>query len=704
MKIISTLGQSAMGLLLAAAGFAVAAGAAPIDRQALVERHNVVITRPNARTPLQVGNGEFAFSADVTGLQTFLPANTMSHWGWHSFPLPPGDGPEDFKGQLLETHGRQVRYPIANKEQPQLSTWLSQNPHRFNLGRLGLRLTLADGRRAKLEDLKEIHQELDLWRGVITSTYRVEGQPVRVETVCHPERDLVAVRIESPLLGAGRLAVALEFPYATAQEFASEDWSKPEAHRTVLQAGGANQANLERTLDATNYNVRLKWSDGGRLAEEKKHTFILSPAAGGASVLAFACEFTPGKNSADLPDFARIKDAAAAHWAAFWRSGGAIDLSGSRDPRWSELERRIVLSQYLLAVNDAGSLPPQESGLVNNGWHGRFHFEMIWWHEAHFALWDRWPLAQGSVDVYRKFLDSARAHAREQGYRGARWPKCTGPDGREWPNPIHAQLLWQQPHPMFFAELDWRLHPTSATLEKWREVLFATADFMASYAWRNPETGRYDLGPPLYVVSENTRPEATRNPAFELAYWRFGLRIAQQWRERLGLARDAEWDRVLQGLAPLPVENGLYVLHEGVSDMWTRWNFEHPALIGVRGWLPGDGTDPTVAKATLDKVWKDWQWARCWGWDFPMLAMAAARNGEPKMAVDALMLDSPKNGYALNGFSGGGPYPYFPANGGLLYAVALMAAGWDGAPDKHAPGFPDDGSWTVRWEGLKPAL
>ncbi len=42
-------------------------------------------------------------------------------------------------------------------------------------------------------------------------------------------------------------------------------------------------------------------------------------------------------------------------------------------------------------------------------------------------------------------------------------------------------------------------------------------------------------------------------------------------------------------------------------------------------------------------------------------------------------------------------------NGGLLYAVAMMAAGWDGAPDKQAPGFPDDGKWVVRWEGLSKA-
>ena len=29
--------------------------------------------------------------------------------------------------------------------------------------------------------------------------------------------------------------------------------------------------------------------------------------------------------------------------------------------------------------------------------------------------------------------------------------------------------------------------------------------------------------------------------------------------------------------------------------------------------------------------------------------------------------------------------------------------GWDGAPARNAPGFPDDGKWVVRWEGLKPA-
>ena len=46
---------------------------------------------------------------------------------------------------------------------------------------------------------------------------------------------------------------------------------------------------------------------------------------------------------------------------------------------------------------------------------------------------------------------------------------------------------------------------------------------------------------------------------------------------------------------------------------------------------------------------------------------------------------------------------YLPANGGLLYAAAMMAAGWDASPRRNAPGFPGNGQWNVRWENLQPA-
>lgn len=103
---------------------------------------------------------------------------------------------------------------------------------------------------------------------------------------------------------------------------------------------------------------------------------------------------------------------------------------------------------------------------------------------------------------------------------------------------------------------------------------------------------------------------------------------------------------------------------------------------------------------------KNWDWDNTWGWDYPMMAMTAARLGEGETAIRALLMDKGKNRYLANGHNPQGPaLPlYLPGNGGLLYATALMAAGWDGAPaGKPAPGFPDDGSWVVRWEGLEKA-
>lgn len=42
---------------------------------------------------------------------------------------------------------------------------------------------------------------------------------------------------------------------------------------------------------------------------------------------------------------------------------------------------------------------------------------------------------------------------------------------------------------------------------------------------------------------------------------------------------------------------------------------------------------------------------------------------------------------------------YLPGNGSLLLAVAMMSAGYRGC-DKPLPGFPEDGSWTVVFEGI----
>jgi hypothetical protein len=675
-----------------------------IDRKSVIERHTIISNELNTISPAQVGNGEFAFSADITGLQTFIPFNTMSHWGWHSDPLPEGTKIENFKGQLVDTYGRMVKYPLVNEddeEQKALSGWLSGNPHRINLGRIGFLIKKADGSEISPDDLQNVRQELNLWSGIITSYFEIEGIPVHVKTASHPARDLIAVSVKSELIKMRRLSVKTAFPSASAGNSNWGNyigiWDKPQSHQTIVEEKDG-QVNFRRILDNDIYHVSLKWFTRSLLNRDEynPHHFIIQSLD---DYMDFVFEFSSEKSGNELPTVEACFEASKKGWADFWNSGAAIDLSESSDPRWIELERRVVLSQYLMKVNEAGSLPPQESGLVNNGWYGRFHFEMIWWHGVHWALWNRWEQLDKSLGIYNRFLESAKERAKGEGFLGVRWPKCTAYNNSEWPHPCHAFLIWQQPHPIYFAELDYRLHPKKETLEKWKDVVFQTADFLASIAHYDTLKKEYVLGPPLIPVSENVDYMHTLNPAFELGYWRFGLRTAKEWYNRLGMEIPEILEEVLYNLAPLPVEDSLYVLHEGIQDMWTNYNYEHPALIGTYGMLPGDGVDPDILENTFEKILSVWNFRRVWGWDFPMLAMTAARLNRPEEAIDLLLHENfifDQHGLA---YGEGSPYPYFPSNGGLLTTIAMMAGGWDGS-EGDTPGFPKNGKWIIKNENF----
>ena len=677
----------------------------PIDREAVVKRHRVCTTGTLLKSPAQVGNGKFAFGMDITGLQTFVPFNTLSDWSWHSFPLPEGMRAEDYRPVAVETHGKKIAYELRNPDQPELSEWLTKNPHRYNLGRIGFRLLREDGTEAREIDLGNARQEIDLWTGVVYSRFELNRKEVKVRTVCHPDKDMIGVSIESELLNDGNMSIYLDFPYPDGRYFKHYigRYDTISGHTSTFEKLAPNSVRITRTMDDTHYYATLDWTGPATFSREseKAHTFLLQPRH--TSTFSFTCCFSPEPVADVTEPVASIERKSAASWEKYWRSGAAVDLSGSKDPRWLELERRIVLSQYLMRANESGLFPPQESGLVNNGWFGRFHFEMIWWHGVHYGLWNRMECFDNYLNVYKDFMPKALERAKSEGRSGARWPKCTGNFNREWPGSAHAYLIWHEPHPIYFAEMQYRQKPAPETLEKWKDVVLNTADYMADYLFYDKKTKQYVLGPPVVVVSENTDPLQTINPIFELGYFRYGLRTALEWADRLGLSekRTRKWKEVLSKMAPLPVADGVYTTYEGIPDMWTKYTYEHPALTGVYGMLPGDGVDLPTFKHTLEKVCKEWQFNRIWGWDFPMLAMAAARTGQPALAIDMLMHPSAGFQFDEHGLATGGPFPYFPSNGALLTAVAMMCGGWDGS-EGEAPGFPKDGSWTIRYEGFVP--
>jgi protein-glucosylgalactosylhydroxylysine glucosidase len=699
--------------LAAASAFAATASAqaAGMDRAALVKRHNPILLQADPLSPLSLGNGEFAFTADITGLQTFpeiyeksMPLCTMSQWQWHTTPLPPALESHSLKLISYDTYGRQVGYATGAEGQNALFNWLRENPHRLHLGRIGLKIAPEEGREVQVGDIDAVNQKLDLWSGRLESSFTVRGKPVLVKTAVHPEMDLLAATIESPLIAEGKIGVRFAFPYGSSGMQAA-DWKQPSRHRSRLFDEAAGKVKIARTLDQDEYWVAIAWLGAATLAAEGEHSFILNPAKA-AGRLEFVILFSPRPAVPHLPNAPSVFNACEKHWQRFWSAGGAVELADSRDARAPELERRVVLSQYLTAIQCSGSMPPQETGLTVNSWYGKFHLEMHWWHAAHFAVWNRLKLLERSLSWYSARLPAAQSLAASQGYSGARWPKMVGPEGRDSPSSIGPLLIWQQPHPIFYAELCYRMHPHRATLERYRQIVHETAAFMHSFAHFDAAANRFVLGPPVIPAQENHPPKETWNPAFELEYWHYGLKIAQLWRERLKMKRNPDWDNVLSRLSSLPARNGVYLAHENCPQTFEQRNSDHPSILGAFGMLPGNKVDRETMRRTLIKVFKEWQWKETWGWDFPLVAMTAARLGEPQMAVDALMMTTPKNRYLPNGhnWQRDNLPCYLPGNGGLLYAIAMMSAGWQGAPRKSAPGFPADGSWTVRWENLIPTF
>ena len=719
----------------------------PIDRQAVVTRNNPVVTEYDPLASLSVGNGSFAATVDLTGLQSYpeeysagVPLSAMSEWGWHSFPNVDSLVPADTERVMDLGHGRKEAYAVEYKDDSRnakATSYFRVNPHRLNLGHVGLLLTDASGRQLKPEELTGVRQELALWDGKIESAFDADGERVEVTTSCMQNRDCLFGRIKSELLTDGRAAVTLKFPYPTgAHADDASDYTKPDAHSSKIIAMNPHGAVIERTLDDTRYYVNVEWEGGATLKEVAPHSFMLST---GDNVLTFAVEYTaePVKERSASYAYDQALKSVMKSWPAFWKKGAIVDFSECTDPRAAELERRTVLSQYLTAINCAGSVPPQETGLTYNSWFGRPHLEMTWWHAVDFALWNRPAVLGKMLDWYNDAAyPVARQIAERQGFSGVRWMKMTDPKAGEAPSNTGSFLIWQQPHYIYMAEEMYRAMPTAETLEKYGEQVEATAEFMADYARAcAPAKGKGAIK--LFghtAMQESMSKDFSYNHPFELAYWRYGLDKAQQWRERRGMERNKEWDEIISRLSALPQKGGVYVAGEPVKkfdnkkgksaafdpyvaaaqkgnatiseeDFLLKSKSDHPAVLGACGLLPYMGHyDREIMERTLDGVMSDWNWETTWGWDYGMIAMCAARLGKPDTALEALLNDKGKNTYLVSGHNFQEPKRlrlYLPGNGSLLDAVAMMCAGWDGCSAVRNPGFPSDGTWNVRWEGLR---
>ena len=563
-----------------------------IDRFALINRHNINVTKPDTLASLSVGNGEFAYTADITGMQTFykqyengISLGTQSQWGWHTIPTDSNYTIQDVLVDYESCNDKSVPYAIQHREgrAARAANWLRGNPHRLHLGIIGLSIIKKNGEEIQLSDIQNPKQNLNLWTGVLTSEFEIEGEKVKVETVSHQDDDLAAFNISSPLIRAGRLKVNLKFPYGKECHVCpGYDWENNERHSSSLVENISSHVIIQRDLDADQYFAQVNWSNNAVLDNVSEHHFELVP---GRKDSKFECSVSFSSTRNKLSDrlYTETANNSSQHWDNFWNSGGAIDFSNCTDPRALELERRVVLSQYLMKIQCSGSQPPQETGLTFNSWYGKFHMEMHWWHAAQFAFWGRPQYLENSLDWYSDNLENARATAQRQGYAGVRWQKMTTPLGQSSPSSVGEFLVWQEPHIIYFAELLYRANPKPEVLDKYSSLVFETAEFMSSFAQLDDQDGKYHLCPPLIPAQEHFRATETSDPAFELTYWHWGLSKAQEWRARLDMEPDPNWQQVINHLAPIPEDDQFYLPTREATDAYS--NFRKTTGPSYRDWI-----------------------------------------------------------------------------------------------------------------------
>ncbi len=352
----------------------------PIDRHAIVSRYNPTRNASSTTTPMQVGNGNFAFGADVTGLQTFQPFAIMSSWAWKNDTLPPGKTQEDiasYHGESWDFHGRPME--IMAGGEPAMQQWLTSNPNRVNLGRVGLIFLDATGDVVNVteEDLTDKQHTLDLWTGTLRSQFALNGQKITVTTTSAQSSSAISVNIQSSMVQSGRLGIFLDFPWNDGTNKFSAPFvglfNATSNHTTNLTTGlqlGSNVlAEISHTLGDSTFITSIG-GDKFTISRDSPdaHRYSLKPQSRSSS-FALSISYSTARPES-LPSPSSVASESTQAWVDYWSKSGFVDLlTGSIDPRAEELQRQIILSRYLMRVNEAGKNPPQEVSLVTSRIH-----------------------------------------------------------------------------------------------------------------------------------------------------------------------------------------------------------------------------------------------------------------------------------------------------------------------------------------------
>lgn len=607
-----------------------------------ISSYNVFNEEIDIKNPLSVGNGNLCVTLDVTGTHSlyekydFIPLVSMSNLCWVTNKNKP-----IIKKNIYKSYSHFVGYDTLKDNQEKEYNELRSYPYKFNF--FMYQLFYGD-KLIDIDNINNINQELDIYNGIIISKFKYLEEDVVTKTYVDSVNDVFKFEIISNL----NFEIRMFFPKASyikeASLFPLLDSYKHEKNHILRYTEN-------EIFDCYLYADKIKYyveyvsikSQGFELSIGKENRYQNN--------------LNDYFNNIDMRLFDSFLD----------------NISKEEE---IELNRRIILSLYLLKINSLGTYPPQETGLTFNSWNSKFHLEMHPWHSLWTIDYNLEKELLKQLDYYYEILSEAKKRALEQGYKGARMPKMTSPLGEDSPSNIGCLLLWQQPHLIMMVYNLYIKTKNIFILDKYYDLLFELTIFLESFIYK--ENNKYHLDYPIIPAQECYDPNITRDPIFEVEYVRDAFIKMVKISKILNKEIPNIWLDIIDNMIEPTILNDVYLAtkdEQGINT-YSKYAFDHPLVIMPYSFIVSDRIDKDIMEKTLLKVLDTFDLYELWGWDFPLISLCANYLGKKDLAIKLLLLDTPKNTYLKNGHNMQADRKdlpiYLPGNGAYLLAVGKI--------------------------------
>lgn len=582
-------------------------------------KYNLIFNKIDPKNPVSIGNGDFAITLDQTGTQSLyefykdLPLSSMSnkHWFYKD------------KREIKKTYIDGKAYMLFNLDNDPYYQINRQYPFKYSF----MQIMLYDGNHPiDRDNITKIHQELDLYEGIVNTSFDYKDLPNQTQAFIYQDHDELHFRLKSSNL---RLCIRFNYP----------SYSHEGCRFDIVPKVTKENDSIKLIYDNKNsLSFKLKASSSYKITN---------------NILEFADRSVEFSLSLDEIRKGKLLD-------EFWHEDNGIIINND------ELVRKMVLSKYLLHINSTGIYPPQESGLCYNCWNSKFHLEM---HLIH-SLWNIYnnhvsDLAK-SFDYYLSVMPQARKRAEENGYKGIRLAKMTGPDGLDAPSNIGPLLIWQAPHILFMLQEIYFLYKDLELIKKYEPLISETIDFMISFL--TFKDGKYQMLDPMLEACESIPVDRCQNPSFELEYWRYTLAREPELDISLYGRTRYDYKDIADKIIEPKEDDGIYLKSYGVRGKYDLYK-DHPTEGFLMSFFRSKLVLPAKMIKTIDFIINNMDLSSYWGWDFPFLGLSLLNCGRIEESIQICQMDAINNQYLYNGYNSSPRFDlkaYLPGNGAFL--------------------------------------